>query len=581
MSYQLQVQADAPFSFWKLDGSGPTYDDSAGSLRQADLVGSAVLSSALVAGSGNSLVLSNTNRIEMDDPVFNKGYEQRSFTLEAWVKPINVTGPVSVMSHSSTYDGLVITDDEIIFTTKYVGFGECKVSYRYSVNKSYHVVGVHNQGRNSLYVDGVLVGETDLTDDQRSATYDFLTTDLIAGQSATASTISFDAPAIYVKTLQSDVVMNHYSLGVDVPSSETIASYNQGTFWDFSDESRIIAGSKTWDIDDEWREGVITNTVVANDMIVPFYTTSESEVIVDGFPTTVFTNTSVSGTWRSSIELNSAPESVLSEGRLIWSGEGAFTVEYSIDNGTTWKNPNILPSESFTNTSSIDVRVTFAGGVVDDPSFVDYINIVVYTNKNFTGSLDNRFASFTGTAMTSQNYYEPIEYADFNGINITTGEITITTDSSFNGEEETPDQLYITGFDLWVKAAVGNIVTAGVNTITRSGDTIVFSGFSAVTVNGVIVTSGTTVFGNNDWKHIGAVLTTPLNPTIIVGDDGSSVAQFSALYGDVDGTGMQQIYAAYLGLPGVVVDDTSIVSISQPATPTKIYSNIWGITPAG
>jgi hypothetical protein len=580
MSYQLQVQADAPFSYWKLDGSGPIYDDSAGSLRQADLVGTAVLSSALVAGSGNSLVLSNTNRIEMDDPVFNKGYEQRAFTLEAWVKPIDVTGPVSVMSHSSTYDGLVITEDEILFTTKYVGFGECVASFRYTVNKSYHVVGVHNNGRNSLYVDGELVAETDLTEDQQSAVYDFLTTDLIAGQSGTASTISFDAPAIYVRTLPAEVIASHYSSGINVPLSETIASYNQGTFWDFSDESRNVAMTKTWDVDAEWQEGFITNTVVANNTIVPFYSQSESTVIVDGLPTIEFTNTSIAGTWQSSIELSGVPEATLAEGRLIWAGEGDFTVEYSLD-GTIWNPPANLATESLTNTDSIDIRVSFTGGVVDDPSYVDYINIVVYTDKDFIGSLDNRFASFTGVGVTSQNYYEPIEYADFNGIEITTGEITITVDASFNGEEETPDQLFITGFDLWTKAAAGNIVTAGGNTITRTGDTIVFSGFDAVTVNGEIVTSGSTVFGNDDWMHIGAVLTTPLNPTIIVGDDGSSIAQFSALYGEIDGTGMQQIYAAYLGLPGVVVEDSSIVTISQPAEPTKLYSNIWGITPAG
>lgn len=580
MSYQLQVQADAPFSYWKLDGSGPIYDDSAGSLRQADLVGSAVLSSALVAGSGNSLVLSNTNRIEMDDPVFNKGYENRTFSLEAWVKPIDVTGPVSVMSHSSTYDGLVITENEIIFTTKHVGFGECKTSYNYTAKKSYHVVGVHNNGRNSLYVDGVLVSETDLTEDQLASAYDFLTTDLIAGQSGTASTISFDAPAIYVKSLPSEIVVNHYNSGINVPDSETIASYNQGTFWNFSDEARNIAAAKTWDIDLEWQEGVLVDTVVANNTIVPFYSSSESTVIVDGLPTTEFTNTSLAGTWQSSLELISVPETSLAEGRLIWSGEGSFTVEYSID-GSTWKNPNLMAAESFVNTDSIDIRVTFDGGIIDDESYVDYINIVVYTDKDFIGSLDNRFASFTGTGVSSQNYYEPIEYADVNGISIATGAITITTDASFNGEEETPDQLYITGFDLWVKAAIGNIVEAGLNAITRSGNTIVFSGFDSVTVNGEIVTSGSTVFGNGDWMHIGAVLTTPLNPTILIGDDGSSVAQFSALYGEIDGVGMQQVYSAYLGLPGVIVEDSSTVAISQPANPNKLYSNIWGITPAG
>jgi hypothetical protein len=580
MSYQLQVQADAPFSFWKLDGSGPTYDDSAGSLRQADLVGTAVLSSALVAGSGNSLVLSNTNRIEMDDPVFNKGYEQRSFTLEAWVKPIDVTGPVAVMSHNNTYDGIVITEDEIIFTTKYLSEGECKTSYRYTVNKAFHVVGVHNSGRNSLYIDGVLVQETDLTEAQREDVYDFLTSDLIAGQSGTASSISFDAPAIYVGSLSSETVLDHYKKGVAVPTSETIASYNQGIFWNFSDEARSIAITKTWDLDADWQEGLITDTVVANNSIVPSYSQSESTVVVDGLPTIEFTNTSIAGTWQSSLELSGIPEASIAEGRLIWAGEGDFTIEYSLD-GTTWKNPDLMAAESFVNTDSIAVRVSFTGGVVDDPSYVDYINLVTYIDKSFKGSLVSRDASFTGTAVSSQNYYEPIEYADFNGLAIDTGNISITIDDSFGGEEENPEDIYLTGFDMWIKTAVGDIYTDGTNSISRSGNTIVFSGFDAVVVNGEIVTSGSTVFGNDDWMHIGAVYTTSLNPAITLADDGTSIAQFSALYGEVDGAGMQQIYSAYLGLPGAVINDTSTVNITQPANPANLYSHVWGITPAG
>lgn len=580
MSYQLQVQADAPFSFWKLDGVGPTYNDSAGSLRQADLVGTAVLTSALVAGSGNALVLSNTNRIEMDDPVFNKGYEQRSFTLEAWVKPVDVTGPVAVMSHNNTYDGLVITEDEIIFTTKYLTQGECKTSYRYTVNKAFHVVGVHNSGRNSLYVDGILVQETDLTEEQREDSYDFLTSDLIAGQSATASTISFDAPAIYVGSLTSEIVEDHYKKGIAVPTSETIASYNQGIFWNFSDEARNIAVSKTWDTAEAWQEGLITDTVVADDTIVPSYSQVENEVIVDGLPTIEYINTSVAGTWQSSLELSSIPEASIAEGRLIWAGEGDFTIQYSLD-GTTWKNPSLMPTESFVNTDSIDIRVSFTGGIVDDESYVDYINIVTYIDKTFQGSLVSRDASFTGTAVSSQNYYEPIEYADFNGLEIQTGSISITADDSFDGEEETPDQLYLSGFDMWIKPAAGNIYSDGTNSISRSGNTIVFSGFSAVTVNGEIVSSGSTVFGNDDWIHIGAVYTTPLNPVITLAANGTFIAQFSALYGDIDGTGMQQIYSAYLGLPGVSITDTSPVTITQPANPTNLYAHIWGITPAG
>ena len=81
MSYQLQVLAANPFSYWKLDESGPAFPDSAGSLRTADLVGTIVRHPALVTGSGSALLLSNTNHLDMDDPVFNKGYEQRQFQL--------------------------------------------------------------------------------------------------------------------------------------------------------------------------------------------------------------------------------------------------------------------------------------------------------------------------------------------------------------------------------------------------------------------------------------------------------------------------------------------------------------------
>ena len=155
MSYQLQVLADNPFSYWKLDETGPAFPDSAGSMRTADLVGTIVRHPALVTGSGSALVLSNTNHLDMDDPVFNKGYELRQFSLEAWVKPVNVSGEVSVMSHSGIYDGITITPTHIYFRTKYLTAGTCETSYEYETGKSFHVVGVHTNAKNSLYVDGL------------------------------------------------------------------------------------------------------------------------------------------------------------------------------------------------------------------------------------------------------------------------------------------------------------------------------------------------------------------------------------------------------------------------------------------
>lgn len=580
MSYQLQVLADNPFSYWKLDETGPAFPDSAGSMRTADLVGTIVRHPALVTGSGSALVLSNTNHLDMDDPVFNKGYELRQFSLEAWVKPVNMTSEVSVMSHSGTYDGITITPTHIYFRTKYLTAGTCETSYEYETGKSFHVVGVHTNAKNSLYVDGVLVDETDLTDDQQVDAYSFLTTDLIGGQSSTASTIALDAPAIYSSSISADAISKHYAYGVDVDSSEGIAGFHDATFWNFSDEKRKIAAAKEWTLEADWKTGVLTDIAVANDTIVPSYTQSESEVVEDGLIVPVYTNTSLPGVWQSSISLGEAPETTLADMKIEWLGEGDFTVEYSLDDGTTWKNPNLAPTESLDNSDVIDVRISFDGGIVDDPSYVSSLSVVVYIDKTFAGSRADRDASMSGNGLASQEYFEPIEYADFNGIRLLSGAINTTIDDSYEGEEEAGD-LDITGFDMWIKPVAGNILSATGISVARSGNTITFSGLSTLVVNGVSVTSGATVFTSDSWYHISGIFSAPGNHALTIGAANSLVSQLSVISADLTLAGLQQLYAAYLGLPGVTVNDSSVVEIAEAAPPTNLYAHVWGITPAG
>lgn len=580
MSYQLQVLADNPFSYWKLDETGPAFPDSAGSMRTADLVGTIVRHPALVTGSGSALVLSNTNHLDMDDPVFNKGYELRQFSLEAWVKPVNVSGEVSVMSHSGIYDGITITPTHIYFRTKYLTAGTCETSYEYETGKSFHVVGVHTNAKNSLYVDGVLVDETDLTDDQQVDAYSFLTTDLIGGQSSTASTIALDAPAIYSSSISADAISKHYAYGVDVDSSEGIAGFHDATFWNFSDEKRKIAAAKEWTLEADWKTGVLTDIAVANDTIVPSYTQSESEVVEDGLIVPVYTNTSLPGVWQSSISLGEAPETTLADMKIEWLGEGDFTVEYSLDDGTTWKSPNLAPTESLDNSDVIDVRISFDGGIIDDPSYVSSLSVVVYIDKTFAGSRADRDASMSGNGLASQEYFEPIEYADFNGIRLLSGAINTTIDDSYEGEEEAGD-LDITGFDMWIKPVAGNILSATGISVARSGNTITFSGLSTLVVNGVSVTSGATVFTSDSWYHISGIFSTPGNHALTIGAANSLVSQLSVISADLTLAGLQQLYAAYLGLPGVTVNDSSVVEIAEAAPPTNLYAHVWGITPAG
>lgn len=524
--------------------------------------------------------MSNTNHLDMDDPVFNKGYELRQFALEAWVKPVNVIGEVAVMSHSGIYDGITITPTHIYFRTKYLTAGTCETSYEYETGKSFHVVGVHTNAKNSLYVDGVLVDETDLTDDQQIDAYGFLTSDLIGGQSSTTSTIALDAPAIYSSSISADAISKHYAYGVDVESSEGIAGYHNATFWNFSDEKRNIAAAREWTLEADWKSGVLTDVAVSNDTIVPSYTQTESEVVEDGVIVPVYTDTSLPGVWQSSIALGEVPETTLADMKIAWLGEGDFTVEYSLDDGTTWKNPNLAPTESLDNSDVIDLRISFDGGIVDDPSYVSSLSVVVYIDKSFAGSRADRTASMSGNGLASSEYFEPIEYADFNGIKLASGAINTTVDASYDGEEE-PGDLDITGFDMWIKPGAGNILSATGISVARSGNTITFSGLSTLVVNGVSVTSGATVFNSDSWYHIAGIFTTPGNYALTVGATDSLVSQLSAITTDLTLAGLQQLYAAYLGLPGLVVNDSSIVDVGETSPPTNLYAHVWGITPAG
>ncbi|AXH67242.1 hypothetical protein SEA_WOFFORD_46 [Streptomyces phage Wofford] len=579
MSYQLQVLADAPFSYWKLDGNGPVYEDSAGSFRQADLTATAIPHPALVTGSGNALVLQNSNRLQMDDPVFNKGYEARQWSLEAWIKPLSINGEISIMSHSGNYDGLTITPTTINFRTKYLTAPASEINYIYNSTKAFHVVGVHTNGKNSLYVDGNLVAEIDITDEQEIDAYNFLTSDLIAGESVSTSKIAIDSPAVYAFALPADTIKKHYDCGVDVESSDAIAGFNDASHWNFSDESRNIAVTKLWDTEEEWPDGVIDNVVIANDFIVPSYEQTETEEVVDGLIVPIYTNTSIPGTWIGSVPLGMTLAGI-SDAIIRYRGEGSFTIECSTDNGTTWQDVDNAPSFDLDETDSIGIKVSFTGGIVDDQSYVDYVQVIGYEDKNINGTRSDRAAVLNGTGISSIKTYQPIEYADDNGLLILSGDISVGIDSSYDGEEE-PGDLDINGIDMWVKPVAGNIISAGANSISRVGNTITFSGYSDVTVNGVSVASGATVFVNDSWYHIGGVFSTPGNYPITIGTANARIGPASAIYGDISLAGLQQIYASYLGLPGLTVDDESVIGITTPADEALLYAHVWGITPAG
>lgn len=83
---------------------------------------------------------------------------------------------------------------------------------------------------------------------------------------------------------------------------------------------------------------------------------------------------------------------------VSWEGSG-FTVEYTVD-GETWTAIDKDGAVALTETADLDYRVTFAGGVVDDPSELISLTVYVFKSDVVHPLTGQRTASFTGDAIS-------------------------------------------------------------------------------------------------------------------------------------------------------------------------------------
>jgi hypothetical protein len=107
--------------------------------------------------------------------------------------------------------------------------------------------------------------------------------------------------------------------------------------------------------------------------------------------------TSTPGTWIASVTLFHLE--TFASAHVTWEGSG-LTVEYSLDN-ETWTAISQKGVVALDGDADFDIRVTFAGGVVDDPAALT--RLTVYVMKTDTVySTGSRHGTFTADAMTDE-----------------------------------------------------------------------------------------------------------------------------------------------------------------------------------
>lgn len=288
--------------------------------------------------------------------------------------------------------------------------------------------------------------------------------------------------------------------------------------WEFTYDNADVADKFVFSSDD-WGLYQSSNLDVA-DTVTP-------ALDVDGV-------TSLAGTITYSITLFHLD--VFTTAHVSWVGTGV-TLEYTL-NGTTWIALSQNSVITLAGDPDFDIRVNFAGGVVDDTTSLT--SLTVYILKSDT------LRSNTGLrTLTLSN--DPL----INGtVNINTS-VTIPAVASQSG---VPTPVWGT-VELWVTPTTTSAGTVPAGVIYKNG---VAGGITA----GV-------------RQHIVAVINTAANAAITLGPN--VLLDHLAVYeARLSATDVAQLYAAQTGLKITVPDSTGLtVTESTPAV--QIYAYDWSV----
>lgn len=542
MSYRYVVLDPAPDAVWTFDDPTP-FTDYSGNNRVATSTATAK-HAALIKGTDFSLIVGNTTRISLNSfAVMQRGREKLSFTVSAVFRsikkdPTNLS-PQQVWGNDNGFDGLCITGTVVSFTTKYTTSGEARCEFDIQNNRNVRAVGVHTEAKNSLYIDGDLVAEIDITAAQQADTYLYDGNTMTCGATAGTNVLAMGAISVYRIVVAEDDIDVHFAEATDNLSEYHVASGFGGSLLPLSDEHTAPYSSRTFATADDWNTGFKAGVVVEYEQVSP--------ELRNGI--------SIPGSWSV---LQPLPQGMgtLYGVTLSWQGQGAI-VETSTD-GTTWtavvkgvKTPSI-PAGFDPTGKFLYVRASFAGSVIDDPAYIDDLVITTYI-ANTIPSVDGRTVTLTNTSIESN---EDIMDYDHNwGAELVNGTLTIAAPGTGSFAPKT--------IEIWAKKLGAAAFSDNVTPTNQ-------------------YTNGTTfqAYQVDEWQLRTYTITAGMTGALTftgTGQIGSIV-----LYPYVKTAAeVLEAYRSYVGRPVIPVTTQGMISLTQLTAQIDAYEYEWAVETAG
>lgn len=540
--YRYYATSRAPVALWMLDDTAPFLEHSGSNLAANMASGVPTKSVPLVSGAEYSSVFKTGVVGRFTCNLFKQGREDKPFALEAWILPIPKTnvGVQKVLSHSNVDDGITINGKVIRFGTVYTNSGSAFCDYDLGEYKLAHVVGIHNQDQNQLWVNGELVAQVDLTEEQRGDTYNITdNTYLYAGTTSSTQEVAMNAVSFY-PTISGDDIKRNYEAGINFIGQDRVTPQLGGVTLDLSADANSIFIEEDWTAKFEFERGLKDSVEYAEDQIEPSY--------VDGV--------SVPGTWTVSVPLDAQNDPSIYGVMVAWSSHNV-SVDVSLD-GAAWtpavsgRLVSIIPNGYNPSGKDLQVRVSFAGGLAEDPSFLESLRVVGYRD-NTIQNITARPLSATHPAVVRRDF-EPNLYRDDNGVRLGGGTLTIGPDTS-------PEPEVARTVELWIKP---------------------LSGTPTISVGGTRYRNGVADFALpvGEWSLVHIVASADITSDITV--SGDAIIGQATLYPDaLTASDVDFIWRSYIGRTALRFEENTATVVSEDATPVVIYAHDWAIDSAG
>jgi hypothetical protein len=524
-----------PKAFFRLDDTTPVQDYS-GYSRVASTSGTILKGVSLTHDSTYSPLFDIDSYLATTVPgIYQRGLESRDFTLSATVYLNAGSGQHQIISKLGQWDGLWIFNNVVVFSTQYVGASFAQAFTTVPLNRKLSLVGVHTKNKNSLYINGELAAEADITPEQQALQYAYAETDQnfwhgYGNGSILMNNLGFFAHALTAEEIKAMYEADNRTLGFNTAGAyggEIIKTHDLRPAF-------IDTGIYT---DEDWEAGDKYNVEYEDGIL---YAAMQDSL-------------SLAGTWYGSFSMYKGETGIaVNSASLWWEGLNA-TVEVSINGNVWWPvtkgtRLSVFTADAIPTNETLYVRVTFTAGQTD--AWLKNLRLRAHTGTTTTAST-GRTITFTHL-LVPLNDAEPNELRDDWGMALNGGTLTIGTDSS--NYPKVVEVWYKRGAAVTLSAnlaAADSVYTNGVVTGDRVNEWVVKHYVSAAGFTGDLTFSG----------------------NVMIGQIGLYTNTLSA--GDIT-----NIVQSYTGILKQSTTDVSPIVLTETADAYQPYSHDWEIQSA-